>query len=764
MKERITVESDGHLLEVSNLDKVLYPADGIVKAEVIRYYLAVAPAMLRHIGGRPVALVRYPDGIVGEQFFHKNRPDWAPDWVPQARLGEEKPIDYVIPDSGAVLAWLANLASLEIHVMNVRQPHLERPDFIAFDLDPAPESPFARTVELALALRQHLEQHGYRPFVKTSGQKGLHVVVPVHPQWDIDTCLQAARELASGFATKHRDLTLQMSKKQRVNKTLIDIYRNARGQTMIAPYSLRGRDGAPVSLPLDWDDLEALESAADFTLHDVPGLLAEHGDAWQDFSEAAAPLHTEATPIVNGAPALNEYERKRHFERTSEPRGNGRAAAGNAFVIQRHHATRLHYDLRLEEDGVLKSWAVPKGLPPRPGIRRLAVQTEDHPLEYLTFEGTIPKGEYGGGEMWVFSQGRYETVKKSRNSLYVRLQDAAEAAEYRLIHTDGDQWFVERTNTPAVDWPRAFVPPMKAALAKEPPADDAWLFEMKWDGIRALISIDEGEIRIRTRNNIDITENFPELTDGGVFRSVSAVLDGEIVCLDDEGRPRFDAVLKRVQGRRGARDFPAHCYLFDCLYLDGRPIVSEPLLRRQTWLADSLKNQDGPYRLSRAIDDGAAFFEAVREKGLEGIMAKRRDSPYRAGDRNADWLKVKVVSTTDCRIIGFTPGEGGTRNSFGALHLAQHADGNLVYRGKVGSGFSERERRELRALLDDLPPLEEDVAGRPSNRNGTWVAPLLTCEIKYNELTRSGVFRAPVYLRLRPDKSDAATVIDSALL
>jgi bifunctional non-homologous end joining protein LigD len=326
--ERIAVNVAGRVIEVSNLDKIIYPGDGLVKAEVIRYYVSVAPVMLRHVRGRPLSLVRFPDGVGGEQFFHKNRPNGAPDWVVSHMIGEDKPIDYIVPNDEATLAWLANIAALEVHTMNVRAPHFDRPDFIAFDLDPSPEKTFEQILELAQALRAHLEKIGYRPLVKTSGQKGLHIVCPLHQKWDVDTCLEAARDAASTFASGRSDVTLQMSKKRRQDKTLIDVYRNARGQTMVAAYSLRGREGASVSMPLDWDDLEELESPADFTLRDVPAALEEFGDAWEGFDDHRTGLHTRADVALSvpGNELLSQYDARRDFGRTSEPPGAREAA------------------------------------------------------------------------------------------------------------------------------------------------------------------------------------------------------------------------------------------------------------------------------------------------------------------------------------------------------------------------------------------------------------------------------------------------------
>ncbi|MGH7973469.1 MAG: DNA polymerase ligase N-terminal domain-containing protein, partial [Limisphaerales bacterium] len=308
------------------------------------------------------------------------------------------------------------------------------------------------------------------------------------------------------------------------------------------------------------------------------------------------------------------------------------AMTGSAFVVHRHHASRLHYDLRLERNGVLRSWAVPKGLPPRPGIMRLAVNVEDHPLDYVHFEGIIPKGEYGGGTMWKFARGRYEITKQKKDGFYFRLSSRELSGEYRMHHTKENQWLLERVDTPQIDWLRDPVRPMLAAAASKLPASPDYVYEVKWDGIRALVALDEGHIRIRGRNGIELTNNFPELlVPEQSLRATCALLDAEIVCLDSEGKPDFKAVVTRMQQttpgavERAQAKHPAVCYVFDCLYLDGRAIVGEPLTRRREWLADVIK-RGGAYRLSESFDDGAALLEGVRDIGLEGIMAKQRSS------------------------------------------------------------------------------------------------------------------------------------------
>src|SRR5207247_3880379 len=232
------------------------------------------------------------------------------------------------------------------------------------------------------------------------------------------------------------------------------------------------------------------------------------------------PIHTERKESITSKQTLKagktykspeqleQYSNKRRFQKTTEPAPTQILGKGNAFVVHRHHASRLHYDLRLEQNGVLKSWAVPKGLPPRPGIMRLAVNVEDHPLEYVNFEGAIPKGEYGGGMMWKFAQGRYKITKQKKDGFYFRLQAPELNGEYRTYHTNENQWLLERLDTPQTDWLRTPIQPMLSRPAPKPPDSKEYLYEVKWDGIRAMISLDEGAIKIHGRNGMDITMQF----------------------------------------------------------------------------------------------------------------------------------------------------------------------------------------------------------------------------------------------------------------
>jgi DNA ligase D-like protein (predicted ligase)/DNA ligase D-like protein (predicted 3'-phosphoesterase) len=560
-----------------------------------------------------------------------------------------------------------------------------------------------------------------------------------------------------------------MKKETRKGRVLVDIYRNRTYQSIVSAYSVRGRPGAPVSMPLRWDQLTGVSSAADFNLRAVPGHVARNGDAWEGIAAYAAGLHTArkwTTTKKERAPSLKHktpkmlgaYAGKRRFGKTPEPPPAPAAGEGDAFVVHRHHATRLHYDLRLEQGDVLKSWAVPKGLPPRPGIMRLAVSTENHPLEYIHFEGTIPKGQYGGGEMWIYARGKYEITKEKKNGFYFRLQSREISAEYRMHRSRENEWLLERVDKPQVDWLTDPIEPMLAQSADEPPDPEHYLYEVKWDGIRAMVALDEGEVRIRGRNQHDMTGTFPELLiPDQAFRATSALFDAEIVCLDDAGKPVFQNVIHRIQQRtkgaieRARTRYPAVCYVFDCLYLDGRPIVNEPLVRRRAWMEDVIK-RDTPYRVSEAVTEGVELFKAAVNMGLEGIMAKERNSMYRPGTRSAQWLKIKKRQTMECVIIGYTKGKGGRGALFGALHLAVREGNDLRYLGKVGTGFDVKSMKETFAHLRNMKRIERPIKEKPlDDAQSVWIEPKVMCEVQFASLTKDGMLREPVFLRLRPD-------------
>lgn len=759
-------------VELSNLEKVLFPEDHIVKAEVIEYYLKIAPTLLNYANGRALTLIRYPDGITGESFYQKNRPEWAPQWIEFVTLGKEKK-DYIIATEPALLVWLANLASLELHQLHSRKPSYDLPDYMVFDLDPPEGYSFPNVIPIALSLRTVLESYGYTPFVKTTGGKGLHICCPIEATHDFHTVFEAAQDIAKPFVEKYpNDVTLQIKKDARKGRVLVDIFRIRSGQSIVSAYSLRGRNGAPVSMPLTWDELEHVKSPLEFNIHTAVEKVVRDGDAWQGFDAYAVPIHTHRPKPTakkkNINPAgtkhkspeqLEAYTKKRDFTKTPEPAGATPDAVGSKFVVHRHHASRLHYDLRLEKDGVLKSWAVPKGLPPYPGVKRLAVQTEDHPLEYLTFDGAIPKGQYGAGDMWIYALGKYQITKDKKDGFYFRLNSKEVNGEYRIHKMKEKEWLLERVDQPQVDFLHQDIEPMLADQDAVVPKGEGYLYEIKWDGIRALITLEDGHIKIKTRNQRDVTAQFPELQIGEkAFRATNALFDAEIVCLDPAGKPIFKRVINRLMStgetniQKLTKSNPAFCYIFDCLYLDGRALVNEPLIRRKEWLADTIRPET-PYRVSEHVDDGPSLLEAAREHNLEGIMAKRADSKYMPGRRTDLWLKVKIRESAEAVIIGFTPGKGNRGATFGALHIAERIGKELHYRGKVGTGFDDATMKEISEVLKKVETTPKpDVIGKLLDEKiSTWLEPVTVAEISYSKLTPDNMFREPVFIRLRPD-------------
>ncbi len=756
-------------LELSNLSKILFPEDGLVKAEVVQYYLQIAPTILHHIKGRALSLIRFPEGIHGESFFQKNRPDWAPEWIEYARLGSgEEKIEYMMATEEAVLVWLSNLACLEMHQIHSHKPDFDKPDYFVLDIDPPEGYPFTKVVEIAMQLKSHSESYGYVPFAKTTGGKGIHIVIPVEIKWDFHTVFEAASDMVKPFIEDHPETTLNIKKDARKGRVLIDIYRNRPSQTIVSPYSIRGRVGAPVSMPLTWDELKSATSPLDYNIYNAVEKVINEGDAWEGIASFSVPIHTQRPKktLGNKPPPskkyktpeqLREYAKKRDFEKTTEPVGELIEATGNSFVVHRHHATRLHYDLRLEEDGVLKSWAVPKGMPQRPGIKRLAVQTEDHPLEYLTFNGAIPKGEYGAGNMWVYATGKYEYTKKKKDGFYFSLHGKQLEAEYRMHHTKDKEWLLERVDNAQIDWLNKSVAPMLAELVEDIPEGEHIHYEVKWDGIRALFTLDEGKMTIRSRNGNDISACFPELVVPEALRATNGLFDGEIVCTDADGKPNFHKVIQRLKSKgedninRLKSKIPAHCYLFDCLFLDGRSLVNEPLFKRREWLEDIIK-KNTPFRFSEALKEGKELFEAAKSLNMEGIMAKDIYSKYIPGKRTSSWMKIKVRKSAESIIIGYTSGKGDRQELFGALHLGAYEGGELVYKGKVGTGFNQKLMKDIYEKISTRDKIKRPVKQRPVDEaQSVWISPFLTCEIQFSSITENNTYREPVFLRLRPD-------------
>jgi len=461
-------------------------------------------------------------------------------------------------------------------------------------------------------------------------------------------------------------------------------------------------------------------------------------------------------------PKLSAYRRKRDPKKTAEPfTSTRRKKGGPLFVVQRHDARRLHYDLRLERDGVLASWAVPKGIPLEPGTQHLAVHVEDHPLDYGTFEGEIPKGQYGAGTVEIWDTGTYDTLEeKPGGGLTVRLHGKKLDGVWGLVPAklggDEKNWLlIRKREEGAQGGPSRTYRPMLAtpADAKEIPRADGWEFEIKWDGYRIVARVAGGEAQLRTRKDQDYTQRFAKVASELVkaLKTPDCVVDGEVCALDENGRPSFSAMQQSKDGT------PIVYYVFDLLEVDGEPLIDYPLSDRRARLRKLLDGRNRTVLFSESFDDGRALLKAAEQQHLEGVMAKRVESRYLPGRRTSDWLKFKTHGEQEFVIVGYTRGKGRREWSFGSLVLAVNGADGLTWAGNVGTGFDEA---EIERLLAKLRPLEQKdspfspVPKMPRIRKGdvVWVKPSLVAQVSFAEWTHDGRLRAPVYLGLRDDK------------
>jgi bifunctional non-homologous end joining protein LigD len=477
------------------------------------------------------------------------------------------------------------------------------------------------------------------------------------------------------------------------------------------------------------------------------------------------------------ADKLGRYERKRDFTATPEPAPGADQPDGEGlprFVIHQHSATRLHWDLRLERDGALASWAVPKGMPEEPGENRFAAHTEDHPIEYLDFHGEIPKGNYGAGTMTIWDQGTYETLKWEPRKVEVLLHGERLHARYALFPIDKEEppkdWMIHRMD-PAEDPGRTPMPqrivPMLARTAELPADDDRWAFEIKWDGVRAIAYSTPGELRLESRNLNDITDSYPELARvGRGLGSHHAILDGEIVAFGEDGRPSFGALQQRMHvasrdtARRLAKATPVTYVIFDLLWIDGHSLMDLPYSERRARLIELELSGESWQTPEHVVGHGADLLKASVEQQLEGIVAKRLDSTYQPGRRPGSWVKIKTMGRQEFVVGGWLPGKGRRRETIGALLVGVYEpDGTLHYAGRVGTGFSDKELERLSGLL--APIVREDSpfgSGERPPREAVFCEPGLVAEVEFAEWTSAGSIRHPSYKGLREDKDPRQVV------
>ena len=790
----VTIE--GRTIKLSNLDKVLYPQTQTTKADVLSYYAQIGPTMLPHLRDRPATRKRWPDGV-GEVkgkrptvFFNKDLVAGTPDWVERRTIAHrDHDNDYPVINDLATLAWLAQLAALEIHVPQWRfgpDGKPQNPDRLVLDLDPGPGVSLAQCAWTAMLVRDILRDIGHDPVPVTSGSKGIHLYAPLDRSQTSEQATEVARELALALESDHPDLVISsMKRSERDGKVFIDWSQNNGAKTTVSPYSLRGRERPWVAAPRTWDELEDPD-LRQLEYEEVITRVADLGDL-------LAPLAPDA-----GRDRLATYRSMRDPAKTPEPVPGGPPDGqrdGFRFVIQEHHARRLHYDVRLEHDGVLASWAVPKAPPTDPKINHLAVRTEDHPMEYLTFHGSIPKGQYGAGAMRIWDTGTYRLHKwREGKEVIVTLFGQPDGGlggvrKFALIHTgSGDSqpeknWLMhlmdtdpedlaargdhveERGSVEEADFPEQ-VEPMLATLTDAAHFGDesGWAFEMKWDGVRAVAYLAAGRVKLLSRKGRDDTKAYFDVADElPKINAKTAILDGEVVVTDAAGRPNFGLLQHRINLtkpadiERTAKTYPAQLMLFDILELNGQSLIKKTYQERREILENLIPPEPGSRIQAPPIFEGdlRAALETADQLRLEGVVAKRRNSIYQPGRRTHIWLKIKLHRAQEVVIGGWREGQGRRGGGVGSLLMGLPTEAGLHYVGRVGSGFNDRQLDDIQAKLEKLMRKTSPFIDVPREdaRDAHWVTPSLVGEVTYGELTEPGRLRHPVWRGLRPDKS-----------
>jgi bifunctional non-homologous end joining protein LigD len=841
-----TSESRVHF---KNLEKVFFPGNGFTKGDMVKYYIEISPAILPHFRDRPVTRIRMPDGVRGERFYEKNAPGYAPDWIPRTQVPrvEGGVINYIMIQDAETLAWIANDAAVELHPFLHRADDISQPTHMAFDLDPGEGADLLTCIEVGWLLREVLDGLGLNAFPKVTGSKGLQLYVPLNLPVTYASVTPFAKSIAEKLSRAHPDLIVSnMLKALRVKKVLIDWSQNHEKKTTVGPYSVRGKRDEPfVSMPVTWDELRRVQKSGRidslfFAPADALKRFKKLGDLFAPVLEVKQRLPKEyvlETPARRKvASTLHAYAEKRDFGKTAEPAPDlpKRSAQGSRrrFVIQKHAASHLHYDLRLESGNTLKSWAVPKGMPLKTDERRSAFATEDHPVEYLDFEGTIAEGEYGGGTVMVWDIGTFDTMeghywkgtwkvyltgKKLRGEWTLqKVDDAANPSRWVLtkmganhkpisaklddssaltnrtlaqIARDNDaQWdsgkpvaeakttSIEKLTTkrgskssrrdagknPAPD----FVEPMAAKEVAELPDDGKWIYEIKLDGYRAL-GIKHGDnAHLISRNEKSLAKDFPGVVSAlQTINADSALLDGEIVALDGEGRPSFQL----LQNRKSAANAIVY-YAFDLLNFEGEDWRLRPLEERKTKLAELIAGSE--VRLSASFDGPAdKIVAAVEEMQLEGVIAKRRGSVYEPGERSGAWVKFKLTPEQEFVIGGFKRG-----SPLESLVVGYYKGGKLICAGKVRQGLNPKNRRELHAALMQIAADVCPFANLPNSKKShwgegitaaqmkeiQWVIPKVVAQVSFTEWTSGGNLRHATFKGIRADKKPKEVVRELA--
>jgi bifunctional non-homologous end joining protein LigD len=851
-KQHIDIE--GREVTISNVGKIFFPETAFSKGQVIAFYADIAETILPHLRDRPLTLKRYPDGLAGEHFYEKNAPVHTPLWVkkfavPRSEGGSD--IQYVLCNDRATLIWATNLGDIEKHVLLARAPDLYRPTAVVFDLDPGESTTILDCGKVALHLKNVFDALELKSFVKVSGSKGLHLSVPLNSAVTYEMTQPFAKAIAELVEQQLPDQVVSaMAKTLRRGKVLIDWSQNSDFKTTVCVYAMRAKEGGPfISLPVTWEELaKAVKSKKAEALYFKPDAAVKRikrlGDLFAPVLELKQKLPTSFMRALAAGPppklsswprnrskagqdhdkSLREYAAKRDHSKTPEPEARPvdesvKAKAVQRFVIQKHAASHLHYDWRLEMQGVLRSWAVPKGPPTKPKEARLAMHVEDHPLEYGDFEGTIPAGNYGAGTVMVWDQGEYEDLTgnpaaafhqgkmhiimrgKKLNGEWILVKDRREEGSNKWllikagkplalspkaddtsaisgrsmeqIAKDNDaQW---QSNTPAEKAAKrgptshrvmkvAFIEPMQCKAVKELPEDDEWTFEIKFDGYRCIALKSGGKVALYSRNEKKLDARFPLLAAALAELPGDFAVDGEIVALDDAGRPSFQLLQNS-----GSEQPPICFYAFDLLHRAGEDLCRVPIERRRELLSELLSAAPEPLRISPLLNAPAGqILDAVQQLGLEGIVGKRRGSLYEPGERSGAWIKLRSNRQQEFVIGGYVPGPHG----FEMLLVGVYEKKRLIYVAKVKDGFVPRARGPIFSALKKLRIDTCPFANLPEKKNSrwgepltaekmsecSWIKPALVCQLGFAEWTDSGKLRFCTFVAMRNDKEPRAVV------
>jgi bifunctional non-homologous end joining protein LigD len=835
--KKTTLQIGGRNVRLSNLDKVMYPGVGFTKGQVIDYYTQVAPYLLPHLKDRPITMKRFPDGIAGEHFYEKDAPSFTPDWVqtyPIPRTSEKSMINYILINDLPSLVWSANMANLEIHPFLAKVPNVNVPTMVVFDLDPGEEADILKSCKVAFLVKAVLDKLKLKSLVKVSGSKGIHLYVPLNTKVTYEMTKSFALSIAQFLEREHPDLIVsEMAKTKRKGKVFIDWSQNSEHKSTVSVYSLRAKGDRPfVAMPVTWNELKkSVQKDDPSILFFEPESALKRAEKTSDLFEPALKLKQRlpkafleletntVADITHGPKVLETYRRKRDFTKTPEPAPSSppssRQRSQRLFVIQKHAASHLHYDFRLEMGGTLKSWAVPKGPPYDLNERRLAMATEDHPMEYANFEGIIPKGEYGGGTVMVWDTGTYELIDGNywKGKLHIQVKGKKLKGEWVFVkghEEDGkdNTWYLIKTGEsmarpsqrkenssalsgrtldqiakaedavwhsnrngqqessedapPIIDsesLPRArvgFIEPMLARSVSELPTDNnGWLYEIKLDGYRCLIGKTSNKVTLWSRRANILTKQFPLIAQTAKGLEPDTLIDGEIVAIDDSGRPSFN-LLQHHRSRASAIQF----FAFDVLTYRGRSLLEVPLETRRKVLSEVLVPLHDPIRLSEAFETAPTeLVRVAKEQSLEGIVAKRKDSFYQPGKRSGSWIKYRINRGQEFVIGGYTPD-----HPFDALIVGYYEGEKLLYAAKVRNGFVPQIRRDVyrkfKGLETDtcpfanLPEKKRTIWAltREEMKNCIWLRPDLVAQIEFVEWTPDGHLRHSKFVGLRDDK------------